>query len=175
MSELKLHLGCGKRFIPGFIHIDRKKFDHVDHIQCIELLPQFADDSVDLIYASHALAYMKKPERAMKEWRRVLKPGGILRLATPDFAKLCEVYMKEKKLHQVQGPIYGHWDDIQHYTCYDLDSLHSLSHIAGFKSIREYDWRETEHADIDDYSQAYIPHLDKEFGTLISLNVECIK
>ena len=31
------------------------------------------------------------------------------------------------------------------------------------------------HSDIDDYSQAYIPHMDKDNGTLMSLNVEAIK
>ena len=43
------------------------------------------------------------------------------------------------------------------------------------KNVIEYDWRETEHSEFDDHSQAYIPHMDKDNGTLISLNVECIK
>jgi hypothetical protein len=37
------------------------------------------------------------------------------------------------------------------------------------------DWRATEHAGIDDYSQAYFPHMDKEFGIQVSLNVEARK
>jgi hypothetical protein len=53
--------------------------------------------------------------------------------------------------------------------------LSDLLHRCGFTDVRIYDWRKTEHADIDDFSQAYIPHMDKENGTLISLNVECIK
>ena len=36
-------------------------------------------------------------------------------------------------------------------------------------------WRETEHSQFDDHSQAYVPHMDKENGVLISLNVECNK
>ena len=32
-----------------------------------------------------------------------------------------------------------------------------------------------QHADVDDFSQAYIPHMDKENGILISLNVKCVK
>ena len=46
---------------------------------------------------------------------------------------------------------------------------------AGFRNLRQYDWRETSHGDVDDFSQAYIPHLDKEHGRLISLNVEATK
>ena len=46
---------------------------------------------------------------------------------------------------------------------------------VGFENVRRYDWRETEHAEIDDYAQAYFPHMDKENGLLISLNIECSK
>ena len=47
--------------------------------------------------------------------------------------------------------------------------------ISEFSNIKLWDWRTTEHSQFDDYSQAYIPHMDKENGTLISLNVECKK
>jgi hypothetical protein len=43
------------------------------------------------------------------------------------------------------------------------------------RNVVEYDWRKTEHSKFDDHSQAYIPHMDKDHGTLISLNVECTK
>jgi hypothetical protein len=46
---------------------------------------------------------------------------------------------------------------------------------AGFDRVRRYDWRETGHAAFDDYSQAYIPHMDKTNGIQVSLNVECVK
>jgi len=176
VSEIKLHLGCGKRHIPGYIHIDRTKFDHIDHVQCIEHLPQFDDDSVDLIYVCHALAYIKKPLRALKEWKRVLKPGGILRIATPDFVALCAVYTVTRDLSLITGPIFGHWnDEIQHQTVYDTDSLVALMRTAGFNTIELWRWRDIEHSNIDDYSKAYIPHMDKENGTLISLNLQCTK
>jgi len=47
-------------------------------------------------------------------------------------------------------------------------------YIPGFVHIR-YDWRQTIHKDYDDVSPAYIPHMDKEHGILISLNVEAEK
>jgi hypothetical protein len=46
---------------------------------------------------------------------------------------------------------------------------------VGFKNVHRYDWRQTIHKDYDDFSQAYIPHMDKEHGILISLNVEAEK
>jgi len=177
MSEIKLHLGCGKRHIPGFTHIDRDKFKHVDHVQDISDLSQFKDDSVDLIYVCHAIAYIPQLPIALFEWIRVLKPGGILRISTPDFNQLCKVYQQTGNIELIKGPLYGQWADIHHSICYDIKSLRAELVACGFSfsNVTEYDWRETEHANVDDYSQAYIPHMDKEFGTLISLNVECIK
>ena len=35
----------------------------------------------------------------------------------------------------------------------------------GFNNIKEYDWRDTDHADYDDHSQAFnFPHMDKKNG-----------
>ena len=56
-----------------------------------------------------------------------------------------------------------------------LDSLTERLLSVGFCSASRYDWRRTEHATLDDYSQAYLPHLDKEHGQLMSLNVEAVK
>lgn len=64
---------------------------------------------------------------------------------------------------------------IYHKTCYDFNSLKIILQNSGFNEIKLFDWRNTEHAHIDDHSQAYIPKMDKENGTLISLNVESIK
>jgi hypothetical protein len=46
---------------------------------------------------------------------------------------------------------------------------------AGFSEVRRWDWRNTEHSEVDDYSQAHLPHMDKENGRLMSLNLEAIK
>ena len=46
---------------------------------------------------------------------------------------------------------------------------------AGFRQVRRWDWRDTGHAEIDDYSQAHLPHMDKESGRLMSLNLEAVK
>lgn len=44
---------------------------------------------------------------------------------------------------------------------------------AGFTEAKTWDWRQVEHGKHEDHSQAYIPHMDKTHGRLMSLNVEC--
>lgn len=176
---MKLHLGCGKRFIPGFVHIDAVDYPHVDHVATIDNLSFIQTDSIDLIYNCHVLEHFKRRDvdRVLREWQRVIKPGGTLRVSVPDFSKLCEVYQRQNQLELVIGALFGRQDYLYniHYNVFDLTSLTQSLEQAGFVNVRRYDWRQTEHADMDDFSQAYIPHMDKEHGTLISLNVECDK
>ena len=40
---------------------------------------------------------------------------------------------------------------------------------------KENDWRDTEHSELDDFSQSYLPHMDKDNGKLMSLNIEAVK
>jgi len=176
---MKLHIGCGEKYIPGFIHIDIRKFPHVDYVSSADKLDMFDDNSVDLIYSCHLLEHFRRDqvEGILKEWYRVLKPGGILRLAVPDFEKLVEVYLKTKDLKLILGPLVGRQDYPEniHHMAFDYATLTELLTTVGFKNIHRYDWRQTVHKDYDDYSQAYIPHMDKEHGILISLNVEAEK
>lgn len=176
---IKLHLGCGSKYIEGYVHIDLIEYEHIDYISSVDNLFMFQDNSVDLIYSAHVLEHFKKSQvpNVLKEWYRVLRPGGLLRLAVPDFEKLVEVYLKYKDLKLITGPLYGrqNYEYNIHYTTFDYFSLYNCLQDAGFKKVKRYDWKETEHSNVDDYSQAYIPHMDKENGTLISLNVEANK
>lgn len=176
---MKLHLGCGKRHIPGFVHIDAVEYPHVDHVATIDNLGFMGADTVDLIYTCHVLEHFRRKDvgRVLREWLRVLKPGGTLRVSVPDFARLCEVYQKHGDINQVIGPIFGRQDYLYniHYNVFDERSLSALLQECGYTDVSRYDWRETEHADVDDYSQAYIPHMDKDNGVLISLNMEARK
>jgi ubiquinone/menaquinone biosynthesis C-methylase UbiE len=178
---MKLHLGCGKRdFGKEWIHIDGGNFPHL-HSHDITKLP-FEDNSVDLIYNCHVLPYFDRDESkaVLKEWYRVLKPGSLLRTSVCDFGVMSELYTKGNfKLFNFLGPIFGKWamgdKTIYHKTVYDFDSLCMKIEMAGFHSIRRYDWRKTEHSHIDDHSAAYLPKMDFDNGTLISLNVEAYK
>ncbi len=176
---MKLHLGCGKRHIPGYVHIDAIDYPHVDHVSTIDRLSFIPDSSVDVIYNCHVLEHFKRNDvlAVLKEWQRTLKQGGILRVSVPDFGAISEVYQNTKDISLVIGPLFGRQDYLYniHYNTFDFDSLSKILIEAGFENVQRFDWRDTEHAAIDDFSQAYIPHMDKENGVLISLNIECTK
>ena len=178
MNKLKLHLGCGKRFIPGYVHIDVVDYPHIDHVTSIDNLSMFQDNTVDVIYNCHVLEHFKRQDvlRVLREWNRVLKKGGMLRTAVPDFEKLIEVYLKYHDLKLIIGPMFGRLDYLYniHYNVFDFKTLSENLSASGFIDIQRYDWQKTEHANVDDFSQAFIPHMDKS-GILISLNVEAVK
>jgi len=179
---MKLHLGCGKKdFGKDWVHIDGSDYPHI-HSHNITKLP-FPDNSVDLIYACHVFEYFDRDEAkdVLREWKRVLRKGGILRLAVPDFEICAKLYTwKKYPLDRFSGMFYGKWkisDDltVYHKTIYDFESLENLLSSSGLREIRKWDWKTTSHSVFDDYSQAYLPHMNKKNGILISLNVECIK
>ena len=178
----KLHLGCGDRHIAGFFHIDLEPHEHVDHVGPVDNLDFIPDGSVDLIYASHVLEHFGRWEYmdVLREWHRVLRAGGVLRLSVPDFAACAKIYYErglEDGLNGLIGLISGGQRNPldQHRMIFDEELLsHALRNI-GFTSTHRWDWRKTEHADVDDYAQAYRPHLDKQNGSLMSLNLEAVK
>ena len=179
----KINMGCGWRdFGEGWIHVDGGDYDHLDSNDIF--IRDYENDSVDLIYVSHFIEYFDREEivSLLERWKEVLKLNGVLRLAVPNFSKIASLYIKSYEPYGMDdfvGLLYGKMPmgdkTIYHKTVYDFRSLSKLLESVGFRDVKHYDWRDTEHSQFDDHSQAYLPHMDKENGTLMSLNVECIK
>lgn len=182
---MKLHLGCGKRNFPGWINIDLADLPHIHYHSSIDDLSMFDDETVELIYSSHTLEYFDREQvsQVLLEWNRVLKKNATLRLAVPDFDALLKIYNDTGELNNILGPLYGRMEIdtaeeniiIYHKTTYNFASLKSVLEANGFTNVKRYDWRKTEHANFDDHSQAYFPHMQKRSGKLISLNIEADK
>jgi len=180
---IKINIGCGWRnFGKDWIHVDGGDYDHLDDNDIY--LSSVENNTADLIYASHVIEYFDREEiiDLLDCWRGRLKPNGILRIAVPDFNKISSLYIKgynDYKLESVLGPLFGKMpmgkETIYPKTAYDLSSIKEVLEQSDFKNIRYWDWKVTEHSEFDDHSQAYYPHMDKDNGTLISLNVECTK
>jgi len=177
----KLHLGFGVKHFPGWYHVDALDYPHVDHIGPVEDLSFIESGTVGMIYACHLLEHFnrKTHKEALREWHRVLRKGGILRLAVPDYEACARLYLSGKLvrgIEDVRGLMVGGQRDQYdfHGMIFDEPDLTATLKEIGFMDVYRWDWRTTEHAHVDDYSQAYLPHMDKENGTLVSLNLEAV-
>jgi predicted SAM-dependent methyltransferase len=90
----RLNWGCGTEPTPGWINSDIKEDPTVD-ISCdiLDGLP-LAEGSIDYAVSIHALPELRLPDLvpALMELRRVLVPGGVLRLALPDLDRGIDAY-----------------------------------------------------------------------------------
>lgn len=66
---------AGERLVCGR-PVQRRQLDATD-------LSEFADGSVDRVIATCLLAHLDRPEEALQEWRRVVRPGGYLTIYVP--------------------------------------------------------------------------------------------
>jgi predicted SAM-dependent methyltransferase len=185
---IRLHLGCGKRYLPGYVHIDVADYPHIDHRHDIRHLSMCADNSADVIYSCGAFEYLDRQEAVavLGEWRRVLRPGGLLRMSVPDFEGIVEVYLQNGRDLDgkgIMGPLFGRIEVetpagsavLHHKTVYDLGSLRKLLEDCDFRNIRKYRAEDVLPPGYDDYSLAYMPRGDQEKAILMALNVECEK
>lgn len=177
-GKLYLHLGCGKIDHERFINIDGYPYPHVDYIQSIDKLPQFAEASVDLIYASHCLEHFSytQTKSVLEEWSRVLKKGGILRLSVPDFDKLVEIYNVHDRdpdviLPQLMGGQNNKYN--YHLTALSMRNLSKLLAATGFSKIQEWQPGTDALTTFNDFS-VYKKDIAGRLYE-VSLNIEAIK
>ena len=179
-DSTRLHLGCGHRHLPGFVNIDQDPLEHVDHVLDIKDLSIFENGSVDEIYSCGVIVYFDRFQikDVLKEWNRVLKVGGKLRISIADFEKMVQVYLnsgKNLESRGILGPLFGRWEIteegepkvIYQTTTYDFKSLEKVLIDCGFGDVKRYDWRDFLPEGYDDYSRAYIPLMDRDWETYV--------
>lgn len=82
---MKLDIGCGIFKRDGYTGVDIDPICHPDICAPMNSIP-LPDNSVSEIYSSHALEHQGKFEIVpiLKEWKRILIPGGTLVIEVPD-------------------------------------------------------------------------------------------
>jgi predicted SAM-dependent methyltransferase len=177
---MKLHVGCGKRFLPGFVHVDITNHDHIDYECDIRKLNSiFENNSVDECYACHVFEHIRRHEidSCLTNICDILKPGGTLRLAVPDIEKAIKLYTSGVPLYPtLYGQFWGgQKNEYDYHTIgFDFKTLEMFLTKNGFENVQRYDWRSFLPNGFDDYSRSYIPHMDTN-GELLSLNVVATK
>jgi predicted SAM-dependent methyltransferase len=96
-----LNLGCGRRFHTSWVNVDIAPHDpSVTAADVSQSIP-FPDQHFDVVYHSHVIEHIRANDvqRFLRECRRVLKRGGIMRVATPDLERLCAAYLDTLRTH----------------------------------------------------------------------------
>ena len=77
--------GCGKlKCHPNAIGIDAIPYPNVDMVIDASKLWMFKDEELDFVVGCHSLEHFRDTKETLREWYRVLKPGGTLAVIVPD-------------------------------------------------------------------------------------------
>lgn len=149
---MRLNLGCGGKHLEGYTNVDfeTNHSGKQPDVSCdLRSLP-FEADSADEILSVHVIEHFWRweVEDVLKEWLRVLKPGGKLALECPNLLQACKEYIENPDLlgHETAcmkslWPLYGdpkYKDPLMiHRWGYTPRTLGTLMHLCGFKNIKQ--------------------------------------
>lgn len=140
----RLHIG-GWEQRDGWEILDAVPRDGVHHLGDAADLSRFPDGTFAEVYASHVLEHFDFREDVplvLKEWCRVLQPGGRLSVSVPDLERLCHLYltpgMSPEGRLKLMWMIFGaHADSYDyHLVGFDEHYLGSALQAAGFTGIQ---------------------------------------
>ena len=140
-SPLKLNLGCGKDVRESYLNLDLFSDDPRVIKMDIRKL-EFEDNSVDGILASDVLEHFSHRETydLLKEWNRVLKPGGQIIIRCPNLKLQMQAYMRGDWDADIASfMIFGGQTNPGDYHCigFDKESIEKHLNETGFK-ISDY-------------------------------------
>lgn len=140
---LKLHLGCGNQRFEGYVNIDWRRTPATDVVCRVEKLP-YPSDSAQLIETYHVIEHLPRHDaaKALREWHRVLAPGGMLIIECPDLDAAAREYLAGKQ--ERLDSIFGHqrFPGDAHLFGYNFDRLKSLLEAAGFRRVEQKEARD---------------------------------
>jgi predicted SAM-dependent methyltransferase len=156
----KLQIGAQSNSIHGWLNVDILPKDHaVAYMDATEKFP-ISDNAFDYVFSEHMIEHISidDGEFMMKECYRILKPGGKIRIATPDLEAVVKVFttpdVPEHKAYikfyidrfwngkYPYDPVYAvnkMFYDFGHRFIHSEHSLTALFKSAGFKNIRKFD------------------------------------
>lgn len=176
-GKIFLHLGCGPINAKGFTNIDTQPLPHVHYVHGAFPLEMVGSESVDLVYASHILEHFswRETESVLREWKRVLKVGGMLRLGVPDFSVLLQIYHDTGELGRIFGPLMGGQTDIYnyHYAVFDEESLRNALLSIGFQNVKSWSPDGADFHEFTDTTSNVWRIGNRDYK--ISLNIEAVK
>jgi SAM-dependent methyltransferase len=163
----KLHIGCGKHILSGWLNTDSYLQDPSLPIYLFDASQKFPfeDGTFAYVFSEHMIEHISYPAglHMLRECLRVLKPRGVLRLSTPDLDFLLDLRRPDKSPLQreyirwssetntphVPDPtnetfvINNYVRDWGHTFIYDEKTLRQSMQLAGFSQLRKCDLQES--------------------------------
>lgn len=139
---VRLDIGAGEKRIEGFTTLG---LEDGHDIRCDVRAIPLPDDHADEAMAIHVLEHLDRWDApaALAEWRRILKPGGLLILELPDFLKCCRAILRGAPPRE---GMLGVWGDpamreplMMHRWGWSPAELRKELKAAGFKKVRQRD------------------------------------
>jgi predicted SAM-dependent methyltransferase len=158
-GSLRLHLGSGPNYKPGWVNIDLLSSDPSDLLLDLREPLPFANGSAAYIYSEHVFEHFSYPgevNRLLAECLRVLAPGGTFDVGVPDTQQAiydCCILRDPDKLARARELWHPPWCDLplhqlnyhfrqgtEHKYAWDFETLSSVLAKAGFATIGQRDF-----------------------------------
>jgi prepilin-type processing-associated H-X9-DG protein len=144
------HLGCGTKYLSGFVNIDGNLFNKLDLWLDVRNGLPFPSSTANSIYSTHMFEhfYPDELQLLLRECLRVLKPGGGIRLIVPNLASAISAY-SQKQSAWFYDSFSRHFDSLggrfanfvfcdgQHRTAFDFTYLNEVLRRSGFHEVDE--------------------------------------
>jgi predicted SAM-dependent methyltransferase len=196
-SNLKVHIGCGGQELPGWINVDNYPAPLAINLDWGLPLP---DRSARYVFLSHVLEHLFYPVQSgqlLAEIRRVLTPGGIVRIVVPDIEQCIKAYADQndaffaaRREHWTwlspdatnlesflayagAGPTPGYLFE-HHKFGYDFETLRRCLERAGFVNVRRCEYQRSPHAPLRvDHasSNASAKHGEQHYSVFVEAQV----
>jgi predicted SAM-dependent methyltransferase len=142
-----LNVGCGPKLLHGFVNLDYLWVPGIDLCWDVADGIPLPNHSLRGIYTEHCLEHLEKSliSAILREFRRLLEPGGTLRVVVPDAELYIDLYVtarngEDVKFPYVEGkclpiePLNRIFRDHGHLYAYDFYSMQEMILSAGFSS-----------------------------------------
>lgn len=139
-NPIRLNIGAGRKVVEGFFSVGYE--DKHDFKSDIRKLDIFRDNYADEMMAIHVIEHVNRWEvpAMLADWKRVLKPGGMLAIECPDLIKCCRNVLEGKPRQEgIQG-LFGEWelkDELMmHRHGWSPLEMQQVLQEAGFEGVR---------------------------------------
>jgi predicted SAM-dependent methyltransferase len=188
----KLQIASGSNVLPGWLNTDLNPAKEIMFLDASKRLP-FGDCTFDYIFTEHFIEHLKYRAgvQLVQECYRILKPGGRLRISTPDLHFLIELCDENKTEVQKR---YIKWEVDQynpdkiyadtfvvnnfvrgdHKFIYDYKTLKNLLSKCRFVEVKRYEPGESPDENLLGI-ESHCRMIGDDFNKLESMVLEAIK